>query len=86
MIQELRRVRKELALVTDKLKVTTKEKQDLVMTIQQGSVSKSTIKELQIQLDNEKEKCIHLQSVVDDMFNAMELSRQNIRIRRINLR
>lgn len=81
MIQELRRVRKELALVTDKLKVMTKEKHDLVMSIQQATVAKSTVKDLQTQLGKERKKCVHLQSVVDDMFSAMESSLQNIRTR-----
>lgn len=82
MVHELRRLRKDLALVNDKLKVTTKEKHDLLMTIQRDNLSKSVASAIQAKLDKEIEKNIHLQSIVDEMFIAVETSRQNVRTKK----
>lgn len=68
---ELREVRKQLALVTDTLKATEKDKSDLLDVLARSRSDPTTTESLRAVLAKEKEKNDHLQSVVDDMFTAI---------------
>lgn len=72
--RELRKLRKHLSVVNDRLKMADKEKRDLLNALQrnQSNPSAPSVDALQKMLDKEKEKNVHLQSVVDEMFDAIK--------------
>jgi len=69
--QELRELRKRLTLVKDRLRAAEKDKRDLLGIVERSRSDPTTVESLQAVLSKEKEKNNHLQSVVDDMFIAV---------------
>jgi len=69
--QELRELRARLALVKDRLRATEKDKRDLLGIVERSRSDPTTVESLQAVLSKEREKNNHLQSVVDDMFIAV---------------
>lgn len=67
--KSIRELRKNLALVTDRLKAVDKEKRDLMVAVHRIQLDPSVIS-LQAILEKEKEKNVYLQSLVDKMFAA----------------
>lgn len=67
--QQLRKVRNRLALVTDRLRASNKEKRDLLDALQRNRLDPTVAESLQAMLNKEKEKNVHLQSVIDEMFH-----------------
>lgn len=75
--QELRHLRQQLALVTERLKVTEKEKRDLRDALQRSRPEPTKVDLIRAKLDKEIEKNVHLQSVVDDMYAAVDTSKNH---------
>lgn len=67
---ELRELRARLTAVKDRLRAAEKDKRDLLDIVERSRSDPTTVESLQAVLSKEREKNVHLQSVVDDMFIA----------------
>jgi len=72
--QELRELRTRLTLVKDRLRAAEKDKRDLLGIVERSRSDPTTVESLRAVLSKEREKNDHLQSVVDDMFIAVNRS------------
>lgn len=67
---ESRALRKRLAAVGDRLMAVEKEKNDLIEALSRHREVSTTVDRLRHAVAREREKNVHLQSVVDDMYDA----------------